>query len=269
MFGPRVQRYARHLAEMVVRPLAALGMTPNMATLLGLVLNAVTATVLATGHLRIGGALLLFAGLFDMVDGALARVRNQRTTFGAFFDSTLDRYSEGLVLLGVILFALTLPATPQRTWIVALAYVSALSSLMVSYARARAEGLGLDGKTGLMARPERVLLLAAGLIIGGAGLLVWTLALLALTSTVTAVQRIVSVWRTLAHQRHSAEESAPSARGEGAGEAIGEATTAQQNGRDARVRRSGGFFVRSANGSRGRRSDSASRRMASERQVNR
>lgn len=268
MFGPRVQRYARHLAEMVVRPLAALGMTPNMATLLGLALNAVTAAVLATGHLRIGGALLLFAGLFDMVDGALARVRNQRTTFGAFFDSTLDRYSEGLVLLGVILFALTLPSTPQRTWIVALAYVSALSSLMVSYARARAEGLGLDGKTGLMARPERVLLLAAGLIIGGAGLLVWTLALLALTSTVTAVQRIVSVWRTLARQRHSTEESAPSARGEGTGEAIGETTTAQ-NGREARVRRAGGFFVRSANGSRGRRSDSTSRRVASERPVNR
>lgn len=268
MFGPRVQRYARHLAEMVVRPLAALGMTPNMATLLGLMLNAVTAAVLATGHLRIGGVLLLFAGLFDMVDGALARVRNQRTIFGAFFDSTLDRYSEGLVLLGVILFALTLPATPERTWIIALAYVSALSSLMVSYARARAEGLGLDGKTGLMARPERVLLLAAGLIIGGAGLLVWTLALLALTSTVTAVQRIISVWRTLA--RRTAEERASSAQGERAGEAMGETTTGQNgNGRAARVRRSGGFFVRGANGARGRRSDSASRRMASERPANR
>lgn len=272
MFGPRVQRYARHLAEMVVRPLAALGMTPNMATLLGLALNAVTAAVLATGHLRIGGVLLLFAGLFDMVDGALARVRNQRTTFGAFFDSTLDRYSEGLVLLGVILFALTVPATEQRTWIVALAYVSALSSLMVSYARARAEGLGLNGKSGLMARPERVLLLAAGLIIGGSGLLVWTLALLALTSTVTAVQRIVSVWRTLA--RRSAQEPTPSVHaedagheaGESAGEAAGEASG--QNGHDARGRRAGGFFVRSANGSRGRRANSARRGMASERPVN-
>lgn len=266
MFGPRVQRYARHLAEMVVRPLAALGMTPNMATLLGLVLNAVTAAVLATGNLRIGGVLLLFAGLFDMVDGALARVRNQRTTFGAFFDSTLDRYSEGLVLLGVILFALTLPATPQRTWIVALAYVAALSSLMVSYARARAEGLGFDGKTGLMARPERVLLLAAGLIIGGAGLLVWTLALLALTSTVTALQRIVSVWRTLA--RRPVEEPAS---GEASGEASGQTTgqTTGQDGHDAHARRSPGFFVRPANGSRARRSDSAPRRVVSHRPVNR
>lgn len=263
MFGPRVQRYARHLAEMVVRPLATLGMTPNMATLLGLVLNAVTAAVLATGHLRIGGVLLLFAGLFDMVDGALARVRNQRTTFGAFFDSTLDRYSEGLVLLGVILFALTLPATPQRAWIVALAYISALSSLMVSYARARAEGLGLDGKSGLMARPERVVLLAAGLIIGGAGLLVWTLALLALTSTATAVQRIVSVWRTLARRSASAAESAPSAHSESLDEASG------SDDRDGRVRRGGGFFVRAASGPRRRRTDSSPRGVASERPVNR
>src|SRR5215472_16460344 len=156
MFGPRIQQYARRIAEVIVSPLAAIGMTPNMATLLGLLLNAVAAGIIASGSLRVGGIMLLVAGLFDMVDGALARVRNQRTTFGAFFDSTLDRYSEGLELLGVILFALTLPATPQGTWIVALAYISALSSLMVSYARARAESLGLDGKTGLMARPERV-----------------------------------------------------------------------------------------------------------------
>src|SRR5215469_13714271 len=209
MFGSRLQQRARRFAEMVVAPLAAIVMTPNMATLLGLLLNSATAAVLAIGHLRIGGAMLLFAGAFDMVDGALARVRNQKTTFGAFFDSTLDRFSEGIVLLGVILFALTQqPASSQRTWLIALTYVAGLSSLMVSYARARAEGLGLDGKSGLMARPERVLLLAVGLIIGGAGLLVWTLALLALTSTITAVQRIVSVWRTLA--RKAGEESAPS-----------------------------------------------------------
>ncbi|HST89616.1 MAG TPA: CDP-alcohol phosphatidyltransferase family protein [Ktedonobacterales bacterium] len=209
MFGPRIQQYARRLAEMIVRPLAAIGMTPNMATLLGLVLNGVTAAVLASGHLRLGGAMLLIAGLFDMVDGALARVRNQKTTFGAFFDSTLDRYSEGLVLLGVILFALRLPAVPERTWIVALAYVTALSSLMVSYARARAEGLGLSEKGGLMARPERVVVLVAGLIIGGEALLVWTLGILAVTSTFTAVQRIVSVWRRLAHA--PAAEASPSA----------------------------------------------------------
>ncbi len=197
MFGPRIQQYARKLAEVIVTPLAKIGMTPNMATLLGLLLNAIAAAIIAFGSLRLGGAMLLFAGLFDMVDGALARVRNQKTTFGAFLDSTLDRYSEGIVLLGVILFALTIHASALRTWIVALAYIAALSSLMVSYARARAEGLGMNLKSGLMARPERVLLLAAGLIIGGESWLVWTLGFLALTSTFTAAQRIVTVWLKL------------------------------------------------------------------------
>src|SRR5215469_15649394 len=93
MFGPRIQQYARRIAEVIVSPLAAIGMTPNMATLLGLLLNAVAAGIIASGSLRLGGLMLLFAGLFDMVDGALARVRNQKTTFGAFLDSTLDRCS--------------------------------------------------------------------------------------------------------------------------------------------------------------------------------
>jgi CDP-diacylglycerol---glycerol-3-phosphate 3-phosphatidyltransferase len=198
MFGSRIQQQARRIAEMVVRPLAALGVTPNIATFLGLLLNGATAVVLASGHLRVGGALVLFAGIFDMFDGALARVQNKKTTFGAFFDSTLDRYSEGLVLLGVLLYAVTQMPSPVRTWVVALTYVAGLSSLMVSYAKARAEGLGLECKIGLMARPERVLLLAAGLILGGVWLLPWTIGVLALTSTFTAVQRIVHVWRLLA-----------------------------------------------------------------------
>lgn len=198
MFGARIQQQARRFAELVVRPLAAMGLTPNVATVLGLLLNGATAVVLASGHLRIGGALVLFAGIFDMFDGALARIQNRKTTFGAFFDSTLDRYSEGLVLLGVLLYAVALPPSSTRTWVVALTYIAALSSLMVSYTKARAEGLGLECRIGLMARPERVLLLAAGLILGGAWLLPWTMAALALTSTYTAAQRIVHVWRTLA-----------------------------------------------------------------------
>jgi CDP-diacylglycerol---glycerol-3-phosphate 3-phosphatidyltransferase len=211
MFGARIQRQARRIAESIVRPLAAIGVTPNVATLLGLLLSVVTAGVLMTGHLRAGGALALLAGIFDMFDGALARVQNRKTTFGAFFDSTLDRYAEGLVLLGVLLYALGQPATPVRTWVIVLTYVAGLSSLMVSYAKARAEGLGLECKVGLMARPERVLLLAIGLMVGGAWLLPWTMGLLALTSTFTAVQRIVHVWLVLerpapraAHDEHPA-----------------------------------------------------------------
>src|SRR5574340_189684 len=200
MFGPGLQQRARRLAEYVVRPLAAMGLTPNMATLIGLLLNGLAAAILASGQLRLGGVALLFAGLFDMVDGALARVTNKKTTFGAFFDSTIDRYSEGLTLLGVIIFALRQPPSPTHTWEVALAYVAALGSVMVSYTRARAEGLGLSLKTGLMARPERVVLLAGGLLLGGAGWLVWTLLLLAVTSVFTSIQRIRDAARLLARE---------------------------------------------------------------------
>ncbi len=201
MFGPAFQERARRIAEYVVRPLAALGLTPNMATVIGLLLNALAAAILAAGQLRWGGVALLIAGLFDMVDGALARVRNQKTTFGAFFDSTIDRYSEGLTLLGVIVYALRQPPSTIHDWEIALAYLAALGSLMVSYTRARAEGLGLSLKTGLMARPERVLLLAGGLLIGGAGWLVWTLLLLAVTSVFTSAQRIVDVAHMLRSER--------------------------------------------------------------------
>jgi CDP-diacylglycerol--glycerol-3-phosphate 3-phosphatidyltransferase len=235
MFGPGIQQRARRIVEYIVRPLAALGLTPNMATLIGLLLNGVAAAILASGQLRIGGLALLFAGLFDMVDGALARVTNKKTTFGAFFDSTIDRYSEGLTLLGVIVFALRQTPSQTHTWEVALAYVAALGSVMVSYTRARAEGLGLSLKTGLMARPERVVLLAGGLLIGGAGWLVWTLLLLAVTSVFTSAQRIVDVARMLAHEHvvagsgvaeagaaptASPSERAASANGHAAGHAV-------------------------------------------------
>ncbi|HEU0027879.1 MAG TPA: CDP-alcohol phosphatidyltransferase family protein [Ktedonobacterales bacterium] len=200
MFGPALQEQARRIAERIVRPLAALGLTPNMATLIGLLLNTLAAAILASGQLQWGGVALLIAGLFDMVDGALARVRDQKTTFGAFFDSTIDRYSEGLTLLGVIVYSLRQPPSDIHSWEIALAYIAALGSLMVSYTRARAEGLGLSLKTGLMARPERVLLLAGGLLIGGAGWLVWTLLLLAITSVFTSTQRMVDVARMLRHE---------------------------------------------------------------------
>jgi CDP-diacylglycerol--glycerol-3-phosphate 3-phosphatidyltransferase len=212
MFGPDLQKRARQFAEQLVRPLAALGLTPNMATFLGFLFSCVTAIVLATGNLRIGALMILFSGAFDMVDGALARIRNQKTTFGAFFDSTLDRYSEAVVLLGLIVFALRTPSLPQHDWIVALAYVAGIGSLMVSYTRARAEGLGLDAKSGLLARPERVVLLAAGLLIGGQDWLFWTLLILAVASVLTSIQRIVAVRRVAlrADESASAGETAPS-----------------------------------------------------------
>src|SRR5437660_682503 len=200
MFSRRIQQRARQFVAWIVRPLARLGITPNMVTLLGLVLSTVTAVVLASGSIVAGGVLVVFAGIFDMFDGAMARVRNAATTFGAFLDSTLDRYSESIILGGLFYYALQRPGlhdalwpfAHEQQWMLTSIFVAAVGSLLVSYAKARAEGLGLECKTGLLARPERVVILAIGLL---SGTVIWALALLAVLSHVTAIERLVYVWR--------------------------------------------------------------------------
>ena len=185
---------------MIVRPLAGLGITPNTLTVIGLILSILTAVVLAKGFFLAGGLLVLFAGIFDMFDGAMARARNASTTFGAFFDSTLDRYSECIILFGLLVFALQKlviqerfwPSQIDQSWMIILIFIATVGSFMVSYAKARAEGLGLECKTGLLARPERVVILAIGLLTGA---VIWALFILAIFSNVTAIERIVHVWR--------------------------------------------------------------------------
>ena len=202
MFSRRIQQQARYLVTLIIKPLSGLGITPNMLTVIGLLLSGLTAIVIAQGFIIIGGWLVLFAGIFDMFDGAMARVRNAATTFGAFLDSTLDRYSEGIILFGLLYYALQHPGLKdplwpllhEQIWMISLIYIALLGSLMVSYTKARAEGLGLECKTGLLARPERVILLAIGLIFTSTG--IWAVALLAVFSNVTAVERILSIWRT-------------------------------------------------------------------------
>src|SRR5438105_9040827 len=102
MFSRRIQQQARHLVALLIRPLARLGVTPNTLTVIGLLISILTAVVIAQGYLVAGGLLVLFAGIFDMFDGAMARFLNTATTFGAFFDSTLDRYSESIILFGML-----------------------------------------------------------------------------------------------------------------------------------------------------------------------
>lgn len=200
MFSRRIQQKARQFVAALMRPLAWLGITPNMVTLLGVVLSIVTAIVIASGHLVVGGVLVLFAGIFDMFDGAIARVRRAVTIFGAFLDSTLDRYSESIILGGLLLYALQRPDLHdmlwpwphEQQWMLVSIFVATVGSLLVSYAKARAEGLGLECKTGLLARPERVVILTIGLLTGTT---IWALLLLAILSHVTAIERIVHVWR--------------------------------------------------------------------------
>lgn len=216
MFSRRIQQRVRQFVTLIMRPLAQLGITPNILTLLGLVLSMVTAIVIARGYFLVGGLLVLFAGIFDMFDGALARARNASSTFGAFLDSTLDRYSESIILFGLFWYTLqagTLqeqlwPFHHEQTWMLSSIYIAVVGSLMVSYAKARAEGLGLECRTGLLARPERVVILAIGLL---ASAIIWAVLLLAIFSNVTAVERIVYIWRVTRHSEHSEAATQPDA----------------------------------------------------------
>ena len=190
MFPPEMQAWARRVAESIVSPLARWGVDPNAVTVIGFLLNIVTAAVLATGHLSTGGALLLLSGLFDLLDGALARVANNQSDFGAFLDSLLDRYSEATILLALI-YVFTIR---RHTSDVLLVYLVAVGSILISYARARAESLGLEAKVGIAPRPERVLILGAGLLVNGDTTAI-ALVILAILTHVTAVQRLLHVWR--------------------------------------------------------------------------
>ncbi len=152
--------------------LARVGVTPNAVTMIGFVLN-IGATVVfvygtnaARGDLRyvaLGGCIILVAGLFDMIDGRLARVSKQESRFGALFDSVLDRYSELVMFLGICYYLVA-----QAYFLSSLfAFIAMIGSIMVSYVRARAEGLGVECKGGLMQRPERVLLVGISAILCG------------------------------------------------------------------------------------------------------
>lgn len=191
MFAAWLVDLARRVAEGIVTPLARLGVSPNALTLAGFLLNLVTAVVIASGHLTWGGVLVLFSGAFDMLDGALARVANKKTVFGAFFDSTMDRISEAALFFGVLLYYYQ---HGRSLLALTLTYGAVIGSLMVSYARARAEGLGLECKVGLFQRPERVVALGLGLLLGRPALEI-AIAALAIISSITVVQRIAHIWR--------------------------------------------------------------------------
>jgi CDP-diacylglycerol--glycerol-3-phosphate 3-phosphatidyltransferase len=167
--------------------LARFGLSANVLTVVGLALNACVALVIATGHPRWGGALLLVASAFDMLDGAVARATNTMTRFGGFLDSTLDRYSEVVVFGGVFMYLLSTDDAEVGTLLV---FVATAGALLISYARARAEAAGYAASVGLLARPERVILLAVALLVGRP---LWALWILAVATHLTAITRIIHV----------------------------------------------------------------------------
>ncbi len=200
-FRTTIQLQTRRFAEWAIAPVARTGITPNGLTVVGLILNIVAGTVLASGEWFQGGMLVLVAGAFDMFDGALARVMNQKTAFGAFLDSTLDRYSEVAVLVGLQLAFLRAAESEWTVWVgVTLAMVILSNSLMTSYARARAEGLGLDCEVGLFQRPERVIGLGVALLLPYTAMIA-VLGLVALGTLITVYQRVLHVWRLTASER--------------------------------------------------------------------
>jgi len=188
MITKLVRRYTMWITEPIARFFIFVGASPNHVTLLGLLLMAGVAVVIALGHLRVAGLLILIAAGADGVDGVMARLQDRTSRFGAFFDSSLDRYSEALTLLGLFIFF-------QRQGdlqALSLIYVAIVGSLMVSYTRARAESLGLSCQRGILTRVERVIVLIVTLLLGQARIGLWILAVL---SNFTALQRIYFVWK--------------------------------------------------------------------------
>ncbi len=203
MINERMQDWGRKQARIVAAWLRWTGLTPNMLTIIGLLLNCVVAAVLAQGYLFVGGILVIGAGLFDLLDGAMARVTDQTSAFGSFLDSTLDRYSEAILYGGLLIYML---GTADATRGSLLIYATICGSIMVSYARARAEGLGYKLQNGLLARPERIIILAAGLILGHVLYALWFLAIF---TNITACQRIYALWSTTTPKRTGRRANRP------------------------------------------------------------
>ena len=174
--------------EPVVRVLARTPITPNSLTWFGFALAVAAAVLIAMGHLVIAGVVVLFGGLFDMLDGALARHTKRVTLFGSILDSTLDRLSEGALLLGV----LVLFSGEGSAIGVLLVGIVLVTSTLVSYIRAKAESLGIECLVGVFTRPERVIVLALGLLINQLEI---TLGIIAGFSFITVGHRLAYVWR--------------------------------------------------------------------------
>ncbi len=188
MVGNLARRWTRNILRPIALFCGKLGLTPNALTIGGFLLVAGVSLVLAKGYFRLGGILLLLTVWLDAVDGALARETDQVTRFGAFLDSTLDRYAETLLYLGLLVYY-----TPRHVdYMVYLIYLTITGSLLVSYTRARAEAAGIPVTEGLLTRFERLVILILGLIFLHLEAALWILAPL---THVTAVQRMLIVWK--------------------------------------------------------------------------
>jgi len=176
----------------VVRVLARTPVTPNFLSWAGFILALGAAALIVTGYPLAAGIVVLVAGFFDILDGALARRTKRVTPFGAVLDATLDRLSEGVILLAILAVYAIQPSLLG----VLLVGAALISSQLVSYIRARAEAQGLECKGGIFTRAERVVILALGLLLSYfTPALTIALAIIVVFSLVTVIQRVVYVWR--------------------------------------------------------------------------
>ncbi len=181
---------ARHFTAPVVSVIARTGISPNAVTWLGFLVTVIAAVLAAYGYLLAAGAVSIGAALCDTLDGALARRINRVTRFGGVLDSTLDRLSEGLMLTGILVWYVQ-SSTERPLLPAVLVGVTMIASFAVSYIRARAEGAGLKCDVGVSTRPERVILTSLGLLFNHVTI---ALAIIAVMSTVTVVQRLYHVY---------------------------------------------------------------------------
>ncbi len=195
MRAPNLAELRANLALRITNPVIGIlsksGIKPDALTFTGLAINIGAAYVIATGHFLLGGILILVAGLFDLLDGALARFAEKTTKFGAILDSTVDRISEAAIFCGLLVWYM--PGGLE----ILLIFAVLIGSFLVSYIRARAEGLGLECKVGLFTRAERVIVLAIGLLVGQFVDLAVVIALwiLVVFVYITVVQRLVYLRR--------------------------------------------------------------------------
>jgi CDP-diacylglycerol--glycerol-3-phosphate 3-phosphatidyltransferase len=184
-----LRRNSKWFLEPLGRFVGKLGIHPNYITLAGLIGNVLGAAALAWGHVTLGGIIILLMGPVDALDGATARASGEKSPFGAFGDSVTDRYSEAVIYFGLLIYYLRQPESFTPSILIFLAFVG---SVMVSYAKARAEALGFDSNVGWLTRVERYLILAPCLIFNIPLVALWLIAILA---NFTALQRIVHVRR--------------------------------------------------------------------------
>jgi CDP-diacylglycerol--glycerol-3-phosphate 3-phosphatidyltransferase len=198
---------AGKIIRLIVRGLALSRINPNVLTFFGLLVNIAAASFLAVGRFRTAGLVIIFAGLFDMVDGRVARATNQVTRFGGFFDSVLDRYSDLALLMGLLVYY----GTINRPWYVVLTAIVMAASVMISYARSRAENIIPTCKVGFLERPERVVLLILGALFDRMAPVLWIIAVL---GNITVIHRMVFTWQETRHlenaQLRPKAESTPS-----------------------------------------------------------